>query len=200
MAIIFANENSSRINLSALFVIRGIQYAFAFHTMLYAFYRNIVRVNGEDKYLVNIGYIWMFVTLGVSLAATLMTNNISWRFYDIRDFKNIYNVVAVTMLSSWGFIAIIILLYIKNRQHFSVDSETTVIIYIFLVLIQTITTTVTMYRYAGNDDIRSAFDFFLIDLPMDIAIIIAAHRGPVRIGDANINSKSGDLEVNHGSN
>ncbi|KAI9274016.1 hypothetical protein EDC94DRAFT_654933 [Helicostylum pulchrum] len=206
VAIVFAEKESSNINLSVLFVFRGIQYAFAFNTMLYVFYRHLVGVEGEEKSLVYIGYMWLFVVIGVSLAATLMTHNISWNFYNTRDFKKIYNVIAVTMLSSWGFVAVIILLYIRNKQRLYAGSEASVIIYIFLVLIQTITTTAILYSPSGDNGTNTAFVFFLVDLPMDIAILIAAHYGPVWIGDklkggkSNVNNNSGDLEASRGYN
>ncbi|KAI8079125.1 hypothetical protein BDF21DRAFT_419503 [Thamnidium elegans] len=174
--------------------------------MLYAFYCNIVQANREDKVLVYIGYIWMFVTIGVSFAATLMTNTIEWNYYDSSYMEHIYNVVAITMLSSWGFIAVIILLYFRNNQLFNEDNATSVVIYIFLVLIQAITTTVILYGSSNSNGAHPAVVFFLTDVPMYIAIIIAAHFGPVWIGDelkikkVNGNTKSDDLEANHGSN
>lgn len=206
VAIVFAYEENSITDISVLFVFRGIQYAFAFNTMLYAFYRNIVRVGGEDKPLVYIGYMWLLVIMGVSLAATLMTKNMRWKYYDSTDLERIYNVITVTMLSSWGFIVIIILLHIRNRQHFSADSESTVVYYILLVLIQAITTTVILYSPLSDNGVHPAVVFFLVDLTMYIAILIAANRSPVWIGDelkerkSDVNTNSGDLEANHGLN
>lgn len=42
VAMVFDYETNFYIELYALYVLRGIQYAFAFHTVLYAFHCNIV--------------------------------------------------------------------------------------------------------------------------------------------------------------
>ncbi|GAA5810197.1 hypothetical protein MFLAVUS_003616 [Mucor flavus] len=203
VAIVFAYETNSIIELRALFVLRGIQYAFAFHTMLYAFYCNVVRVDGGDKALVNIGFLWMVATLAISLAATFMYGKED--YYDDLFAENLYNVIVITMLSSWGFIAVILLLYIRNNQHFNVDSGATVVIYIFLVIIQAVTTTIIMFSSVAEEGVHPAVVFFLTDLTMDIAIILATSYGPVWIGDKSgekiveVNRKFGDLEANRRS-
>ncbi|GAA5810178.1 hypothetical protein MFLAVUS_003597 [Mucor flavus] len=90
-----------------------------------------------------------------------------------------------------------------NSQLF-VSSETSVVIYIFLVLIQTVTTTVIVFVPFDRYGPHPAVSFFLIDMTMLFAIIMAAHYGPAWIQDEleepkeNTHPIYGDLGPNRG--
>ncbi|KAG2236516.1 hypothetical protein INT48_000816 [Thamnidium elegans] len=192
--------NTPPIKTSPIFMLRGIRYAFAFHAVFYAFQYIIYNNNQNKKLVVYIGYIWMAVTISVSIATAVLFN--------VNTFSsvNIYDLLVLTKHSIWGFIAVALLLYFTNKKHLNRKSRATMSVFIGLNLISAITATVITYVPIYIQDLGYGVAFFLDELIFKVAIIIAACYGSTWIQTGSSESygskteSDSDLEINQESN
>ncbi|KAI9259208.1 hypothetical protein EDC94DRAFT_612665 [Helicostylum pulchrum] len=196
---------SNAIYISAMFipvvpfyvsnVLFGVELAFAFFAIFYAFHCIIPKAVQGHKLVVYVGYVWMVVTVAIGIAISVLMSN-----GEISD--SILHLRLSLPYSIWGFIAVTLLLYFMNTKYFNRKTGSTMMAFIGLHLISAIATISVAYSNSFNITLLNVIMFFFSYLPVRIAAIIAACYGSTWIqGSSNknyiiSNTETEDLEAN----
>lgn len=202
-AVLFSFLKTPEVKVSVVFFLRGVYYAFAFYTIFYAFHCILRDANQNGKLLLYIGYMWMAVTMSISLASAILMGGNAY-YYSDRMMDDVYNITLFTVHSIWGFVAIALLLFFTNKERLNTKSVSTKLAFIGLTMVAAIASTVTTYQSVSN--VTEGVSFFLVDLTIKAAILIAVFYGPTWIQANSIENDGvkteidGDLEANQESN
>ncbi|GAA5796096.1 hypothetical protein HPULCUR_001465 [Helicostylum pulchrum] len=194
---------SNAIYISAMFIpdvslpvteaLFGVERAFAFFTIFYAFHCIIPKVVQGHKLVVYVGYVWMVVTVAIGIAVSVLISGMA---------ESTVHLMLLLFHSIWGFIAVTLLLYFMNTKYFNRKTGSTMMAFIGLHLFSAIATISIAYSTSYNITLLNAILFFFSYLPVRIAAIIAACYGSTWIqGSSNknyiiSNTETEDLEAN----
>lgn len=177
-----------RVALSS--VLLSIQYSFAFYTIFYAFNCLMINASKSKKLVVYFGYIWIVVAIACAIAATAI--NAGGNFANSETARiTVSDLIWFVSYTIWGSIAIALLLFFMNIKLLNRKTKFTMLAFIGLNVIASITILALNYTNSNVSYSRNGIFFFLSELPMDISIVLAAYYGLAWIQDHSTKEKIG---------
>ncbi|GAA5796089.1 hypothetical protein HPULCUR_001458 [Helicostylum pulchrum] len=191
------------VQLSVSNVLLGVELAFAFFAIFYAFHCIIPKAVQGRKLVVYVGYVWMVVTVAIGIAVSVLMSNDIYNYTNEISDSTLHLILSLPY-SIWGFIAVTLLLFFMNLKDLNLKTGYTMSVFIILHLISAVITTIMVYSDFYNTMVPNAIIFFFSYLLLRIAAILAVYYGSTWIQDNNnyvvSNTESEDLEANQPAN